>query len=504
MSSASDPYETWEKSQEIVHPGINPRVMLKINRAFRRFPGSTAVFRLYDRLYETSMGAPPPATGFAKSFQSSIRALIRVLPRIVDLEFSRDLSDVLRNTLTKSTPLLRAIDGGKTNAMTFHRASQVLFDGLSEVLSAVDIPVSPWLLPGGKRFLGIKSGVAPKTEPEVELEELSSVFTPEEETLSSRTKQPSDDLDEIYNKVPETGEHQLDLLNHGKGLDSKIGARVIRGDRGEAIDLDTPGPVVVIGPPKKRDAAINKIIRDHMPANELLDLVRSSIAVDSAKEIPKVIKSLRDLGVVFARKPKNRFAKPTEVGYRDLSFNVRYPNGHVGEIQIHLKDMLRAKDLGHKYYEVERPIKARVEREGGRKLKPEEVALIDEANDIQKELYDEAWLQAVEASNTGLKMAGEKKAYAHVKHYEYHDLPTRVIRGELPVMINRRGKEVVITEVEKFYREADPVSDSEYESHVKKILHGAFRGRNAGEIVRTAHSNPSLRVILRSLLSERA
>lgn len=62
----------------------------------------------------------------------------------------------------------------------------------------------------------------------------------------------------------------------------------------------------------------------------------------------------------------------------------------------------------------------------------------------------------------------EKKA-SLVSYFEYEGLPVSVRKGNLPLMLNRRGERVVLYDLEKFYREAHYVSPAKYASMVQRI-----------------------------------
>jgi hypothetical protein len=204
-------------------------------------------------------------------------------------------------------------------------------------------------------------------------------------------------LDRLVENAKEAQEASLDLLNRGGGLDKALGATVIRGDKGERFgDLTlVKGPVIMIGPMKDVSGARAKEKVDAWLGGKweyLSDIVRSSVAVDSYRDIPNVLKQLEKSGIEIARKPTDRFANPTPGGYRDLLLNVKYPNGHVGELQIHTKALLTAKESGggHKFYEQQRHIDDRASN-AHREKTHEEMAEIDRLNAESHKVYDAAW-----------------------------------------------------------------------------------------------------------------
>jgi hypothetical protein len=86
------------------------------------------------------------------------------------------------------------------------------------------------------------------------------------------------------------------------------------------------------------------------------DLVRGSLVVENIAEVKTALDALkRDFEVT---RIKDRFTNPTESGYRDMLVNVRLPNGSEAEVQIHIPEMIAAKKLGHKVYDIERRLAA--------------------------------------------------------------------------------------------------------------------------------------------------
>lgn len=461
------PLEVWEKERPTVRAAITPAFFLKVKRVLRSAPPAALnLFHLYNWIQKSSLGAPVPEEGFLPGVKEGIVALSRTLPRLMDRLMADEVADALKSSYARVVMPLKKIDGGRGNKRNFLDVSDALANGLALVLSSAGLPSETFNLPG-TRFLGVRPTQAEESLPAVP-ESVAKIFTPEEESLPTKARQGTKDIDKLYEDVGQAEEFQLDLLNRGTGLDSKIGARVVY--PGEKVDLMAePGPVIMIGPRKKRERVIQKTRQEGEDVDSALDLVRSTIAVDGLEDIPRVMGVLRGLGVEFARKPKNRFGKPTEVGYRDLMFNVRYPNGHVGEIQVNVKSMLEAKNLGHSLYEKVRDIESKKKEQGDRSLTLEEQETVDIANESQKRLYDEAWNQAM-TSGVGLPKFATEKTAGNVKHFEYKDRPVRVVRGMLPVMLDDKGNEVVLYDQQKFYREATRVSETEYNFMVTSIL----------------------------------
>ena len=157
-----------------------------------------------------------------------------------------------------------------------------------------------------------------------------------------------------------------------------------------------PGGYVQLAIVKGEERATEKVKKEYGGDwSKLLDITRATIAVDSPDDIHTVLQKMRDSGIKFARRPKDRLTKPTKAGYRDIMTNVVMPNGVVAELQINLKPMLIAKQKGHHQYEVMRAIEARCADEGvpgtPRDMTEEEAANFNQAMKESWEIYGAAW-----------------------------------------------------------------------------------------------------------------
>lgn len=301
------------------------------------------------------------------------------------------------------------------------------------------------------------------------------LFKPKElDGLGELASQKTKDPDKLFAEAKVAHEQQLDWLNRGKGLDKAISAKVIRADKGDEIDFSKEGPIVLIGPMKKQERAKEKVDNDFGGDwSRLGDAVRASVAVDSFDQLQDVMKKLRKSGLKLARLPKDRFAKPTEAGYRDVLMNVEYPNGHVGELQLHLKPILQAKDAGHKFYEEVRTIEGKAKKEGRTKMTDEEQKIVDEANQKMKDLYNEAWEKATgspkskTASLLAIRVAMMGHVAAETKHYDLEGQPAYWTRGKFPFLVTPKGDKVVFS-LQNFFSRAVPISASEFEELKKK------------------------------------
>lgn len=111
-------------------------------------------------------------------------------------------------------------------------------------------------------------------------------------------------------------------------------------------------------PVKSIKRSVEKLYADEVDLGQqagpesIKDLVRASIVVPTEADVPKAVRAIRDNFDVI--KVKDRFESPMPTGYRDVLINVRLPDGTIGEVQVHIPEMLAAKELGHLLYEIQR------------------------------------------------------------------------------------------------------------------------------------------------------
>ncbi len=81
----------------------------------------------------------------------------------------------------------------------------------------------------------------------------------------------------------------------------------------------------------------------------ILDLIRGSIIFDNVTHLVNALAHARsDFKVV---RTKSTVGENTDTGYQDMKLNVELSNGHVAELQFHLRSMIDAKhDGGHALY----------------------------------------------------------------------------------------------------------------------------------------------------------
>jgi hypothetical protein len=209
----------------------------------------------------------------------------------------------------------------------------------------------------------------------------------------------ADDVGKVLNKADDVG----GVAKKGNGLQSTADIEVLYQQAAVAqkdlasgvgdIAARTGGKPMIPTALKGRERALEKVAAEYGgDASNLTDLARASIEYEKMDDLTK---GLAELQKRFPSvRVKDRFAKPTEAGYRDILVNVKAPNGHVCEVQLHLKQILEVKGgAGHKIYEEVRTIQANAAK-AGRSLTPEELKRVATLQAQSRELYDAAFRSA--------------------------------------------------------------------------------------------------------------
>ena len=189
---------------------------------------------------------------------------------------------------------------------------------------------------------------------------------------TSSLRQTTNNLDELYRQAAQA---QPDL--------NKITQKVADEFGGEALIPKTL---------KTRDRAMEKIAADYAgDAARITDLARSSVIFKTEEQVLQALKMLQDNMNVI--RIKNRFQSPVN-GYRDVLLNVLMPNGHIAEVQLHLRSILETKyKYGDEIYREIRTIEADAEQER-RDITSNEAKRIEQLRSQAKELYDRAFEQS--------------------------------------------------------------------------------------------------------------
>lgn len=185
--------------------------------------------------------------------------------------------------------------------------------------------------------------------------------------LPPKAKQPTSDPDELFKKGEEGLQQLKEWLDLGKGVASQMGYQTMTKSPADVTpeEWDKPGGMLFIASLKGRDRSEEKVRDDYKGDwSKLLDVVRCTMAADNLHDISDALRTLESKGLKPMQVPKDKFTKPTDVGYRDFNFIVQLPNGMAAEVQFNTKDMLRAKNEAHHYYEVTRKIAGKYESAG--------------------------------------------------------------------------------------------------------------------------------------------
>lgn len=293
--------------------------------------------------------------------------------------------------------------------------------------------------------------------------EKHSLITPAEKNLPKEATQSAKTKDALFKEAREAHELQLNWLDRGSGLDKKLGTKAIRLDQGQKPDYTMPGPIVIIGPMKNEDRASEKVKAEKDGDwSRLTDIVRATIAVDTFDDIHALMGTLRESGMKMASQPHDRFSNPSDVGYRDMLLRVRYPNGHVGELQLHVKAIVKAKEEGHKLYSEVRSIESKAKSEGRTTLTEAEDQAVVKANDAQRKLYQEAWDRA-----EGIPRKKTSADHRDTSYYVYDGTPAKWEFKKFPVLLVK-GKPVTVYFLAKFFREAKSISEDDFKKLISK------------------------------------
>jgi len=550
--------ESLVDAPDTVSAGIERQVRSKLG------PQALGLINLYQQVRLMHDGAPGPDEGLAQAFRTETKLFARSMMRKLDGPVAAPAAETLLNQIQSLKPLLQKVERGSSTAV-YRFLGPRLAQAIAGALQASDIGVALRPSPDQVKWPILKITSAPDPIGE------KTYFTEEEiDRLpeAGAVNQPgSKDKFALKAQADEAHEQQLDWLNRGRGIDAAIGAQVLRGDQG-AIPADdkvdrTPdgrfqtkdkdgrprtfnskeeadffaegvgnekraeyfsnlpeGPIVLIGPKK----AITGRAQEKVDAkyggdwSKLKDFVRASIIVDRIDQLDDLMKKLRASGLKLAAKPDDRFSKPTEAGYRDLSMNVVYPNGHVGELQIHLKPMIQAKEGfgGHKLYEKTRKFSTQAKKEGRSTVTLQEQILINDLNDKQKQLYGAAWREIqgekgalrnyVESGGMGKLSFASQTVQNKVQYFRYDGEAAYWERGKFPIVITDRGEQVEYN-LKKFFTKAISLTKDEY-AKLRKSRNASSSGDSdmtlRSKLIRLAHENPSLRGEILPLLKSAA
>ncbi len=194
--------------------------------------------------------------------------------------------------------------------------------------------------------------------------------------------------EKVGGKVPRQDTRNLDALYGEAAVADKYLKRMTR-----TIAESTGGTPVF--PPggglKGRKRAREKIeVELGGDASALRDISRSSIEYDDVDQVYQALEFILHQGYEVVR-VKDRALEPLASGFWDIHLNLCMPNGHIAELQLHLKEIRQYSILkGHDLYVQIRGMEAGAVREN-RQLTLEEQATIDRLNCEQRRVYRAAF-----------------------------------------------------------------------------------------------------------------
>ena len=215
-------------------------------------------------------------------------------------------------------------------------------------------------------------------------------------------------VNQLHNNWEDLVKHGAEGLEQFKGMLGKVGQAMAlkSGVKPEALtpeDWVSDQGYLFVAPLKGEKRAREKVEADYDGDwSQVRDIVRGTISVPSMDHVKQALQHMKDAGIEFAQKPKDRFAKPTREGYRDLMTFVKLPNGMLAELQIHTKAMTLAKEEGHSHYEQTRSLQAKYgEDEPSDKWSDDDHKTFFDAMKAQRDIYGKAWQKAGGASDEG-------------------------------------------------------------------------------------------------------
>ncbi len=107
----------------------------------------------------------------------------------------------------------------------------------------------------------------------------------------------------------------------------------------------------MLAPLKGRKRGVEKALIDYDGrVTRMGDIVRASIIAKTIHEVDAISEEIHRRFTV--KKFKNRFSPPLPMGYSDMLFQVEITPGVIAELQVHIPEMIRAKEeAGHYVYE---------------------------------------------------------------------------------------------------------------------------------------------------------
>lgn len=145
-----------------------------------------------------------------------------------------------------------------------------------------------------------------------------------------------------------------------------------------------------IGDIKSPKRALEKIVGDYNgDASKIGDLVRGRIVADTPEQIQTIREYIAEhSNEIGIEKMKDRFAKPSDTGFRDINAKIGLSDGVSAEFRVEHRDVMEAADHTHKPYERVQEIERKADIEGRPMTADERLErqqILDDVRDIHGE-----------------------------------------------------------------------------------------------------------------------
>jgi len=158
-----------------------------------------------------------------------------------------------------------------------------------------------------------------------------------------------------------------------------------------ALAEATGGRAIIRPFPKDRGRALDKIVKYEGEAYRLNDLAATAVQYTRLEDLYEALSVLLRLAKehgVLVVSFEDRFHTPQPSGYRDVKLALRLPNGHIGELRLHLTAIDDVASYEHNVYQAWRDVRA-VAMSEGREMTHRELAYVET---IRRELQSRFWV----------------------------------------------------------------------------------------------------------------
>lgn len=148
-------------------------------------------------------------------------------------------------------------------------------------------------------------------------------------------------------------------------------------------------------PLKGEARASEKVLFDYLgDVSKLKDLVRGSLMIREPGQAQAAVESVYRNFEVVESGARNLLTGPDSIGgYRDAKFNVKLPDGSLGEVQVIPAPMWDAKLAMHALYEELSTMDRRAARQPYGRMTPQQALRWIEIADEMKAGFDKAWAE---------------------------------------------------------------------------------------------------------------